>query len=153
MKRALKIEVPADEVTQQFSFVPIWNSTVKFIFPVFDPGKPLSALFKSDTLRRSKKMSFEISFLISMVKPSNKPGSVRVVVDIPPSGSCQNQKRSRIYFHGDRRNQTHDQFRDYKVPESYFAQADKRTVAEEQVDRALEVLREQHGSAGCGYSG
>ncbi|MDF0664474.1 MAG: trigger factor [Nitrospira sp.] len=142
MKRALKIEVPADEVTQEFSRAySELNRQVQI--PGFRPGKaPLTILEK----RYAKAVEEDV---IRKLVPDfygraiKQAGISPVVVDIPPLDRVKIKKDSPFTFTATVEIKPTIELRDYKPPNPISLQADKRTVAEEQIDRALEVLREQ----------
>ena len=142
MKRALKIEVPAEEVTQQFSraYVEL-NRQVQI--PGFRPGKaPLAILEKryAKTVEEDVIRKLVPDFYGRAIKQA---GISPVVVDIPPLDRVKIKKDSPFTFTATVEIKPTIELRDYKSPNPISLQADKRTVAEEQVDRALEVLREQ----------
>jgi trigger factor len=143
MKRALKIEVPADEVTQQFSRAYLeLNRQVRI--PGFRPGKaPLAILEKryaktveEDVIRRLVPDFYDRAIKQAGISP--------VVVDIPPLDRVKIKKDSPFTFTATVEIKPTIELRHYKSPNPISLQADKRTVSEEQIDRALEVLREQH---------
>ncbi len=142
MKRALKIEVPADEVTQQFSRAYLeLNRQVQV--PGFRPGKaPLAILEKryAKTVEEDVIRKLVPDFYGRAIKQA---GINPVVVDIPPLDGVKIKKDSPFTFTATVEIKPTIELRDYKSPSPISLQADKRTVAEEQVDRALEVLREQ----------
>lgn len=143
MKRALKIEVPADEVTQQFSRAYLeLNRQVQI--PGFRPGKaPLAVLEKryAKTVEEDVIRKLVPDFYDRAIKQA---GISPVVVDIPPLDRVKIKKDSPFTFTATVEIKPTIELRDYKSPNPMSLPADKRTVAEEQVDRALEVLREQH---------
>lgn len=143
MKRALKIEVPADEVTQQFSRAYLeLNRQVQI--PGFRPGKaPLAILEKryAKTVEEDVIRKLVPDFYGRAIKQA---GISPVVVDIPPLDRVKIKKDSPFTFTATVEIKPTIELRDYKSPNPISLQADKRTVADEQVDRALEVLREQH---------
>ncbi|BFU89068.1 MAG: Trigger factor [Nitrospira sp.] len=142
MKRALKIEVPADEVTQQFSRAYLeLNRQVQI--PGFRPGKaPLAILEKryAKTVEEDVIRKLVPDFYGRAIKQA---GISPVVVDIPPLDRVKIKKDSPFTFTATVEIKPTIELRDYKSPNPMSLPADKRTVAEEQVDRALEVLREQ----------
>ena len=79
-----------------------------------------------------------------MVGPSNKPGSVQSWWIFPLSIGSKITKDSPFTFTATVEIKPTIELREYKSPNPISLQADKRTVTEEQIDRALEVLREQH---------
>lgn len=143
MKRALKIEVPADEVTQQFSQAYLeLNRQVQI--PGFRPGKaPLAILEKryAKTVEEDVIRKLVPDFYGRAIKQA---GISPVVVDIPPLDRVKIKKNSPFTFTATVEIKPTIEIRDYKSPNPISLPADKRTVSEEQVDRALEVLREQH---------
>lgn len=143
MKRALKIEVPADEVAQQFSRAYLeLNRQVQI--PGFRPGKaPLAMLEKryAKTVEEDVIRKLVPDFYDRAIKQA---GISPVVVDLPPLDRIKIKKDSPFTFTATIEIKPTIELRDYKSPNPISLQADKRTVAEEHVDRALEVLREQH---------
>jgi trigger factor len=142
MKRALKIEVPADEVAQQFSRAYLeLNRQVQI--PGFRPGKaPVAILEKryAKTIEEDVIRKLVPDFYGRAIKQA---GINPVVVDIPPLDRVKIQKDAPFTFTATVEIKPTIELRDYKSPSPISLQADKRTVAEEQIDRALEVLREQ----------
>ena len=142
MKRALKIEVPADEVTQQFSRAYLeLNRQVQI--PGFRPGKaPLAILEKryAKTVEEDVIRKLVPDFYGRAIKQA---GISPVVVDIPSLDRVKIKRDSPFTFTATVEIKPTIELRDYKSPNPISLQADKRTVAEDQVDRALEVLREQ----------
>ncbi|MGZ8385355.1 MAG: trigger factor [Nitrospira sp.] len=142
MKRALKIEVPADEVAQQFSRAYLeLNRQVQI--PGFRPGKaPVAILEKryAKTIEEDVIRKLVPDFYGRAIKQA---GINPVVVDIPPLDRVKIQKDAPFTFTATVEIKPTIELRDYKSPSPVSLQADKRTVAEEQIDRALEVLREQ----------
>lgn len=142
MKRALKIEVPADEVTQRFSqaYVEL-NRQVRV--PGFRPGKvPLAILEKryAKTVEENVIRSLVPDFYDQAVKQA---GISPVVVEIPPLDRVKIKKDSPFTFTATVEIKPNIELRDYKAPNPISLKQDTRTVSDEQVDRALEVLREQ----------
>ncbi|UVT15940.1 MAG: trigger factor [Nitrospira sp.] len=142
MKRALKIEVPADEVTQQFSRAYLELNRQVHI-PGFRPGKaPLAILEKryAKTVEEDVIRKLVPDFYGRAIKQA---GINPVVVDIPPLDRVKIKKDSPFTFTATVEIKPTIELRSYRAPSPISLPADKRTVAEEQVDRALEVLREQ----------
>lgn len=142
MKRALKIEVPAQEVTQRFSraYTEL-NRQVRI--PGFRPGKaPLGLLEK----RYAKEVEEDV---IRSIVPDFYDRAVReagispVLVEIPPLERVKIKKDEPFTFTATVEIKPTIELRDYKAPNPISLKPDTRTVTDEQVDRALEVLREQ----------
>jgi trigger factor len=142
MKRALKIEVPADEVTQRFSraYTEL-NRQVQV--PGFRPGKaPLAILEK----RYAKAVEEDV--IRSLVpdyydRAIKQAGISPVLVEIPPLERVKIKKDAAFTFTATVEIKPKIDLRDYKAPNPISLKPDSRTVTDEQVDRALEVLREQ----------
>jgi trigger factor len=142
MKRALKIEVPADEVTQRFSeaYVEL-NRQVRI--PGFRPGKAPRAILEqryAKTIEENVIRNLIPDFYDRAIKQA---GISPVVVEIPPLDRVKIKKDSPFTFTATVEIKPAIELRDYKAPNPMTLQQDKRTVSEEQVDRALDVLREQ----------
>jgi trigger factor len=143
MKRALKIEVPADEVTRRFSqaYTEL-NRQVQV--PGFRAGKaPLAILEKryAKTVEEDVIRSLVPDFYDRAIKQS---GINPVLVEIPPLDRVKIKKDSSFTFTATVEIKPHIELRDYKAPNPISLKPDKRTVTDEQLDRALAVLREQH---------
>ncbi|MEY4704587.1 MAG: Trigger factor [Nitrospirota bacterium] len=142
MKRALKIEVPADEVAQRFAraYVEL-NRQVNI--PGFRPGKaPLALLEKryakaveEDVIRNIVPDFYE--------KAVRQAGIIPVLVEIPPLERVKIKKDEPFTFTATVEIKPTIELRDYKAPSPISLKPDKRTVTEEQLARGLEVLREQ----------
>jgi trigger factor len=142
MKRALKIEVPADEVTQRFTraYVEL-NRQVNI--PGFRPGKvPLALLEKryAKTVEEDVIRSLVPDFYEKAVRQA---GIVPVHVEIPPLDRVKIKKNEPFTFTATVEIKPNIELRDYKAPSPISLKPDKRTVTGEQLDRGLEVLREQ----------
>ena len=142
MKRALKIEVPADEVTQRFAraYVEL-NRQVNI--PGFRPGKvPLALLEKryAKTVEEDVIRSLVPDFYDKAIRQA---GIVPVLVEIPPLDRVKIKKNEPFTFTATVEIKPKIELRDYKAPSPISLKPDKRTVTDEQLDRGLEVLREQ----------
>ena len=142
LKRALKIEVPGDEVTQRFAraYVDL-NRQVNI--PGFRPGKvPLALLEKryAKTVEEDVIRSLVPDFYDKAVRQA---GIVPVHVEIPPLDRVKIKKNEPFTFTATVEIRPKIELRDYKAPSPISLKPDKRTVTGEQLDRGLEVLREQ----------
>ncbi len=142
MKRALKIEVPADEVTQRFSraYTEL-NRQVQV--PGFRPGKaPLAILEKryAKAVEEDVIRSLVPDFYDRAIKQA---GISPVLVEMPPLDRVKIKKDASFTFTATVEIKPKIELRDYKAPNPISLKPDKRTVADEQLDRALDVLREQ----------
>ena len=143
MKRALKIEVPADEVTQRLAraYVDL-NRQVNI--PGFRPGKAPVAL-----LEKRYAKTVEEDVLRTLVpdfydKAVRQAGIIPVHVEIPPLDRAKIKKDEPFTFTATVEIRPNIELRDYKAPNPISLKPDKRTVTDDQLDRGLEVLREQH---------
>jgi trigger factor len=142
MKRALKIEVPAQEVTQRFSraYTEL-NRQVQV--PGFRPGKAPLAI-----LQQRYAKAVEEDVIRSLVpdfydRAIKQAGISPVVVEIPPLERVKIKQDAPFTFTATVEIKPKIELRDYKAPNPISLKPDKRTVEDEQVDRAMEVLREQ----------
>ncbi|MBX3318720.1 MAG: trigger factor [Nitrospira sp.] len=143
MKRALKIEVPADEVSQQFSRAYLeLNRQIRI--PGFRPGKAPTAILEQ---RYAKTVEEDVirklipDFYDRAIKEA---GISPVLVEIPPLDRVKIKRDSPFTFTATVEIKPSIELHNYKAPNPISLSADKRTVTSEQVDRALDVLREQH---------
>lgn len=142
MKRALKIEVPAEEVTQRITraYVEL-NRQVNI--PGFRPGKvPLALLEKryAKTVEEDVIRALVPDFYEKAIRQA---GVVPVHVEIPPLDRVQIKKNEPFTFTATVEIKPNIELRDYKAPSPISLKPDTRTVTDEQLDRGLEVLREQ----------
>lgn len=142
VKRALKIEVPSEDVNKQFAqaYAEL-NKHVRI--PGFRPGKaPLAMLEKryakeveEDVLRRLVPDFYE--------KAVRQAGIVPVLVEVPPLDRVKIKKDASFSFTATVEIKPKIELRDYRPPNPISLKPDKRTVTDEQVNGALEVLRER----------
>jgi trigger factor len=142
MKRALKIEVPADEVNLRF--VQAYSELNRQVhIPGFRPGKaPLQLLEK----RYAKTVEEDV--IRSLVpdyyeRAIRQAGIVPVLVEIPPLERVKVKKDTPFSFTATVEIKPVIELRDYKAPNPISLKQDQRTVTDEQVQKALDVLREQ----------
>ncbi|MGQ0811429.1 MAG: trigger factor [Nitrospiraceae bacterium] len=143
MKRALKIEVPAEEVNQRFAkaYTEL-NRQVQI--PGFRPGKAPVAL-----LEKRYAKAIEEDVIRSLVpdyydRAIRQAGIVPVLVEIPPLERVKIKRDTVFSFTATVEIKPKIELRDYKAPNPISLKPDKRAVTDEQVDRGIEVLREQH---------
>ncbi len=142
VKRALKIEVPSEDVNKHFALAYAeLNKHVRI--PGFRPGKaPLSMLEKryakeveEDVVRRLVPDYYE--------RAVREAGIVPVLVEIPPLERVKIKKDASFSFTATVEIKPKIELRDYKAPNPISLKPDKRTVTDEQVAGTLEVLRER----------
>lgn len=143
MKRALKIEVPAEEVAQRF--VRAYSELNRQVhIPGFRPGKAPMALLEK---RYSKAVEEDV---VRSLVPDFYDRAVRqagispVLVEIPPLERVKIKKDAPFTFTATVEIKPKIELRDYKAPNPISLKPDKRTVTDEQLARGMDVLREQH---------
>ena len=77
-------------------------------------------------------------------KAVRQAGIVPIHVEIPPLDRVKIKKNEPFIFTATVEIKPKIELRDYKAPSPISLKPDKRTVTDEQLDRGLEVLREQH---------
>lgn len=142
VKRALKIEVPPDEVNKHFAEIYAeLNRQVRV--PGFRPGKAPQALLEQrygkdvgeDVIRRLIPTYYE--------KAIRQTGLVPVVVEVPPIERVKIKKNAPFCFTATVEIKPRIELRDYKAPNPISLKMDTRTVTEDQISKALDVLRER----------
>ena len=143
MKRALKIEVPAEEVAQRF--VKAYSELNRQVrIPGFRPGKAPVAL-----LEKRYAKAIEEDVVRSLVpdyydRAVRQAGISPVLVEIPPLERVKIKKDAPFSFTATVEIKPKIDLRDYKAPNPIALKPDTRTVTEEQLAKGMEVLREQH---------
>jgi len=142
MKRALKIEVPEDEVNKQFAQAYAELNRQVHI-PGFRPGKaPLALLEKryakaveEDVVRRLVPDYYD--------RAIRQAGIVPVLVEVPPLERVKIKKNASFSFTATVEIKPKIELRDYRPPNPISLKPDKRTITDEQIDKALDALRER----------
>jgi trigger factor len=152
VKRALKIEIPEDEVNRQFAqaYAEL-NRQVRL--PGFRPGKaPLSLLEQ-----RYAKMVEED--LVRRLVPDyynraiRQAGVVPVLVEVPPLERVKIKKNMPFSFTATVEIKPRIELRDYRPPNPISLKPDKRVVTDDQIAKMLEALREQHAQLDAAPAG
>ncbi|MFN3681925.1 MAG: trigger factor, partial [Nitrospira sp.] len=142
MKRALKIEVPAEEVTKRLAKA-YGELNRQVHIPGFRPGKaPLALLEKrfAKTVEENVIRALVPDFYERAVKEA---GISPVMVEIQPLDRTTIKKDAPFTFTATVEIKPTFELRGYKAPDALVLKRDPRTVTDEQVNRAIEVLREQ----------
>ena len=142
VKRALKIEVPEDAVKSEYKKV-YAELKRQVRIPGFRPGKaPLDLLQK----RYGKMVGQDVvqrlvpDYYQRAVKES---GVVPVVVDIPPLDRMKVEPDTAFTFTATVEIKPSIKLGDYRPPNPISLKKDPRTVTDDQIDKALQTLREQ----------
>ena len=152
MKRALKIEVPVEEVAQRFiQAYKELNRQVRV--PGFRPGKAPQALLEQ---RYAKAVEEDV--LRSLVpdyydRAVRQAGISPVLVEIPPLERVKIKRDAPFIFTATVEIKPKIELRDYKAPNPISLKPDSRTVTEEQLTKGMNVLREQHARLEAPASG
>ncbi len=142
IKRSLKIEVPQEDVNKQFAEVYAdLNRQVRV--PGFRPGKAPLALLEQrygkdvgeDVVRRIIPTYYE--------KAIRQTGIVPIVVEVPPIERVKIKKDAPFSFTATVEIKPKIELRDYKAPNPISLKIDTRTITDDQIDKALNVLRER----------
>lgn len=143
MKRALKIEVPVEEVAQRF--VRAYKELNRQVrVPGFRPGKAPQALLEQ---RYAKAVEEDV---VRSLVPDFYDRAVRqagispVLVEIPPLERVKIKRDAPFTFTATVEIKPKIELRDYKAPNPISLKPDTRTVTDEQLAKGMEVLREQH---------
>jgi trigger factor len=143
MKRALKIEVPVEEVAQRF--VQAYKELNRQVrLPGFRPGKAPQALLEQ---RYAKAVEEDV---VRSLVPDFYDRAVRqagispVLVEIPPLERVKIKRDAPFTFTATVEIKPKIELRDYKAPNPISLKPDTRTVTEEQLAKGMTVLREQH---------
>lgn len=142
MKRALKIEVSETDVKERFrrAYADL-NRQVQV--PGFRPGKAPVALLEK---RYAKHVEEDV---VRAIVPEyyeravREAGIVPVVVDIPAIDRVKIKKDAAFAFTATVEIRPKIELRDYKAPNPISLKKDERSVTDEQLEKALGVLREQ----------
>ncbi len=144
MKRAIKIEVPEDAVNKEFDRA--YNDLKRQVrIPGFRPGKaPIAMLEK----RYAKAVEQDV---IQRLVPDYYQRAVReadvapVLVEIPPLDRMKAQRNNALTFTATVEIKPKIELRDYRPPNPISLKPDPRTISDEDVDKALENLRQSQG--------
>jgi trigger factor len=139
LKRAVKIEVPAEDVAKRFQDA-YADLNRQVHIPGFRPGKaPLAILEK----RYAKAIEEDV---VRQLIPDyyqramKEQGFTPVAVDIPPLERIKIKKGAPLVFTTTVEIKPVFELREYK---GITLKQDKRTVSEEDLDKAMEILRQQ----------
>jgi trigger factor len=141
-KRALKIEIPPDEIKRQF--VKAYEDLNRQVrIPGFRPGKAPMALLEKRYAKAVEEDVVRALIPDYYDRAVRQAGIVPVLVEVPPLERIKIKKDAPLSFTATVEIKPKIELRDYKAPNPISLKPDKRTVSDEQVARALEALREQ----------
>ncbi len=143
VKRSLKIEVPEEAVKSEFQKVYAQLRREAKI-PGFRPGKaPIALLEKryADLVEQDVVQRLVPDYYQRAVKEA---GVVPILVDIPPLERMKVKSNSPFTFTATVEIKPTIQLGDYRPPNPISLKRDARTVTDDQVEKALQSLREQH---------
>ena len=141
VKRAIKIEIPEDAVNKEFDRI-YTDLKRKVRIPGFRPGKaPLAMLEK----RYAKAVEQDV---IQCLVPTyyqlavKEAGVSPVLVEIPPLERMKAQRHTALTFTATVEVKPTIALRDYRPPNPISLKPATRSIADEDVDKALETLRD-----------
>lgn len=143
MKRAIKIEVPEDAVNQAFDRV-YADLKRQVRIPGFRQGKAPIAMLEQ---RYGKAVEQDV---VQRLVPDYYQRAIReagvtpVLVEIPPLERIKAKRNSAFSFTATVEIKPKIELHDYRPPNPIALKPDTRTITDEQVEKALETLREQH---------
>jgi trigger factor len=142
VKRALKIEVPEEAVNNAFQQV-FAELKRQVRVPGFRPGKAPIALLEK---RYGREVEHDV---VKRIVPDyyqravKEAGVTPVVVEIPPLERMKIKRNEAFTFTATVEINPNIELGDYRHPNPLSLKPDSRTVTEEQIDQALQTLREQ----------
>ena len=143
VKRSLKIEVPEETVNQEFQRV--YSELKKQVrVPGFRQGKAPEALLEKRYARTVEQDVVQRLVPDFYQRAIKEAGVVPVVVEIPPLERMKIKRNSTFTFTATVEIKPKIELRDYRPPNPISLKKDARTVTDEQLDQALQTLREQH---------
>ncbi|RMH32534.1 MAG: trigger factor [Nitrospirae bacterium] len=144
VKRSLKIEVPEDVVNEEFHKV--YRQLQRQVrIPGFRPGKAPVALLEKRYAREVEQDVVQRLVPNYYERAIKEAGVEPVVVEIPPIERLKVRRNMPFTFTATIEIKPRIELGDYRPPNPISLKRDTRTVTDEQVDRALQTLREQHG--------
>jgi len=141
--RALKIEVSEEAVNKEFQRA-YAELKRQVRVPGFRPGKAPVAL-----LEKRYAQAVEQDVVQRLVpdyydRAVKEAGVVPIVVDIPPLERMKIKRDASFTFTATIEIKPTIELRDYRPPNPISLKPDQRVVTEEQIEQALQTLREQH---------
>ncbi|MDH5563287.1 MAG: trigger factor [Nitrospirota bacterium] len=152
VKRALKIEVPEEAVNSAFQKV-YAELKRQVRIPGFRPGKaPLELLQKryAPMVGQDVVQRLVPDYYQRAVKES---GVVPVLVDIPPLERMKVEPNAAFTFTATVEIKPSIQLGDYRPPNPLSLKKDDRSVADDQIEKALQTLREQQAQVDAASEG
>lgn len=152
VKRALKIEVPEEAVNSEFQKV-YAELKRQVRIPGFRPGKaPLELLQKryASMVGQDVVQRLVPDYYHRAVKES---GVVPVMVDIPPLERMKVEPNSSFTFTATVEIKPSIQLGDYRPPNPISLKKDARSVTDDQIEKALQTLREQQAQVDAASEG
>ncbi len=152
MKRAIAVEVPEDVVNKEFDrvFVDL-RRQVKI--PGFRPGKAPVAMLEQRYARAVEQDVIQRLVPAYYQKAIQETGVAPVQVDMPPLERLKARRNASLSFTATVEIKPSITLREYRPPNPIALKRDTRTVAEADVEKALERLREQQSRLEAAPSG
>ena len=143
VKRALKIEVPEDAVNNAFQQV-FAQLKRQVRIPGFRPGKAPIQLLEKRYAREVEQDVVQRLVPDYYQRAVKESGVTPVVVEIPPLERMKVKRNETFTFTATVEIKPTIKLGDYRPPNPISLKPDTRSVTDEQIDQALQTLREQH---------
>ena len=143
LKRALKIEVPEEIVNKEFQKV--YSELQRQVrIPGFRPGKAPVALLEKRYAQAVEQDVVQRLVPDYYERAIKEAGVVPVNVEISPLERMKIKRKASFSFTATVEIKPRIELRDYRPPNPISLKRDGRSVTEEQIDQAMENLRQQH---------
>ncbi len=142
MKRALAIEVPEDVVNKEFDRVYL-DLQRQVRVPGFRPGKAPVAMLEKRYARAVEQDVIQRLVPTYYQKAIQETGVAPVLVEMPPMERMKARRNTSLTFTATVEIKPSIALREYRPPNPIALKRDTRTLADEDVGKALERLREQ----------
>ncbi len=152
VKRALKIEVPEDAVNQEFDRV-YTNLKQQVRVPGFRPGKAPVAMLEKRYAKAVEQDVIQRLVPVYYQKAIQEAGVTPVLVEISPMERMKVHRNTSLTFTATVEIKPPIGLRDYRPPNPIALKPDSRTVADQDVDKALDRFREQQARLDAAPSG
>jgi len=141
VKRAIKIEVPEEAVNKEFDRV-YTDLKRQVRVPGFRPGKAPVAMLEKRYAKAVEQDVIQRLVPDYYQRAMKEAGVSPVLVEIPPLERMKAQRNATLTFTATVEIKPDIDVRDYRPPNPISLKPDTRTVSDEDVDKALENLRQ-----------
>ena len=142
VKRAIKIEVPEDAVNREFDRV-YTDLKRQVRIPGFRPGKAPVAMLEKRYAKAVEQDVIQRLVPTYYQRAIQEAGVAPVLVEIPPLERLKANRNTSLTFTATVEIKPSIELRDYRPPNPISLKPDSRTIADQDVEKALERFREQ----------